>query len=153
MQFHPEDQPGKAVCADWQISFNGQRMLYEQVRPCLAGLLRAQHVDEDIVDDVQLIAEEVLVNVLKYGAPEQDPALIKLDVHLQEREIVLDMVDNSYAYNPGHGLNQPDLDMDFADRPLGGLGLYLVNALADHIDYSYAHGQNNLHIRKFLVKP
>ncbi|MFZ6746810.1 ATP-binding protein [Undibacterium sp. JH2W] len=152
MQFQPEEQARKTVCAGWQISFNGQRMLYEQVRPCLAGLLRAQHVAEDIVDDLQLIAEEVLVNVLKHGVSEQDPALIKLDVHLREREIVLDMVDNSHAYNPLNGISQPDMEMDFADRPLGGLGLYLVSALADHIDYNYAQGQNNLHIRKFLVK-
>ena len=81
------------------------------------------------------------------------PASIRLDVHLQESEVVLDVVDNSHAYNPLHGISQPELEVDFADRPEGGLGLYLVNALADHIDYNYAQGQNNLHIRKFLVKP
>lgn len=153
MQFHPEAKRRKPAFADWQISLNGQPLAYEQVRPHLAGLLQAQQVSEEVVDDLQLITEEVLVNVIKHGATDQDPASIQLDVHLQESEVVLDVVDNSHAYNPLHGVRQPDLDVDPADRPEGGLGLYLVNALADHIDYNYAHGQNNLHIRKFLVKP
>ncbi|MES2040649.1 MAG: ATP-binding protein [Pseudomonadota bacterium] len=153
MQFQPEATPRKPAFADWQISLNGQRLLYEDVRPGLVNLLRAQQVDEDLVDDLQLIIEEVLVNVLKHGASEQTPATIKLDVQLQANEIVLDVVDNSHAYNPLHGVSQPNLEVDFADRPVGGLGLYLVSALADHIDYNYAHGRNNLHIRKFLVKP
>ncbi|MFZ6781100.1 ATP-binding SpoIIE family protein phosphatase [Undibacterium sp. Ji83W] len=153
MQFHPEAKRRKPAFADWQISLNGQSLAYDQVRPRLAGLLHAQQVSDEVVDDLQLITEEVLVNVLKHGATDQDPASIRLDVHLQESEVVLDVVDNSHAYNPLHGISQPDLEVDFADRPEGGLGLYLVNALADHIDYNYAQGQNNLHIRKFLVKP
>jgi sigma-B regulation protein RsbU (phosphoserine phosphatase) len=153
MQFHPEAKRRKPAFADWQISLNGQPLVYDQVRPCLAGLLQAQQVSEDVVDDLQLITEEVLVNVLKHGATDQDPASIRLDVHLQESAVVLDVTDNSHAYNPLDGVNEPDLEVDFADRPEGGLGLYLVSALADQIDYHYAHGQNNLHIRKFLVKP
>ncbi|MDP1977708.1 SpoIIE family protein phosphatase [Undibacterium sp.] len=153
MQFHPEVKRRKPAFGDWQISLNGQPLDYEQVKPRLAGFLRAQKVSDDIVDDLQLITEEVLVNVLKHGATEQDPASIRLDVHLHDSEIVIDMVDNSHAYNPLNGATQPDLEMDFSDRPVGGLGLYLVNALADHIDYNYAHGQNNLHIRKYLIKP
>lgn len=153
MQFHPDAKRRKPAFADWQISLNGQPLVYDQVRPCLAGLLQAQQVSDEVVDDLQLITEEVLVNVLKHGATDQDPASIWLDVHLQESAVVLDVTDNSHAYNPLHGVSQPDLDVDFADRPEGGLGLYLVSALADQIDYHYAHGQNNLHIRKFLVKP
>lgn len=153
MQFHPQAKRRKPAFADWKISLNGQLLAYDQVKPSLAGLLHAQQVSDEVVDDLQLITEEVLVNVLRHGATDQDPASIRLDVHLQEKEVVLDVVDNSHAYNPLQGISQPDLETDFADRPEGGLGLYLVNALADHIDYNYVQGHNSLHIRKFLVKP
>jgi sigma-B regulation protein RsbU (phosphoserine phosphatase) len=152
MQFHPEGKRRKPAFADWQISLNGQPMAFDDVRSSLATLLQAGHVGAEIVDDLQLITEEVLVNVLTHGASDQDTASVKLDVHLDEAVVVLDIVDNSHPYNPLIAIKTPDLDTDFAERPLGGLGLYLVSELADQIDYNYAQGQNNLHIRKFLAK-
>ena len=152
MQFHPEAQRCKPAFKDWSISLNGQSLSYEQVRPSLVRILRAGQVQEEIVDDLQLITEEVLVNVLKHGVSDQLMASIKLDLQLFESEVILDVVDNSYAWNPLETVVDPDLASDLADRPLGGLGLLLVNTLADHIDYHYDRGQNNLHIRKSLHK-
>lgn len=43
---------------------------------------------------------------------------------------------------------EPDITLSAQERPIGGLGIYMVKKTMDDISYEYKEGQNILKIRK-----
>ena len=64
------------------------------------------------------------------------------------RRVQITFVDRGVPYNPV-AEERPDVSrLPKVERPLGGLGLFMVKKTMDEISYSYQDGQNVLSIRK-----
>ncbi len=46
----------------------------------------------------------------------------------------------------------PDLDSDIEDRPIGGLGVYLVKEMMDEVEYARADGRNRVTLVKNVAE-
>jgi anti-sigma regulatory factor (Ser/Thr protein kinase) len=44
----------------------------------------------------------------------------------------------------------PDVNLSAAERPIGGLGIFLTKEIMDHVSYEYKNGQNFLTLTKKL---
>ena len=64
-------------------------------------------------------------------------------------EIII--IDDANPYNILDKEN-PDTSLSFEDKPIGGLGIYLVKHLMTNIDYDYRDGKNHLLLTKSLTK-
>ena len=101
---------------------------------------RSAGLPESALGKLELILEEVLVNVFRYagckeaavGYAVESPNCLRVDVR-----------DSGPEFNP---LNQdaPDLDTSLEDRPIGGLGIFLVQTMAESVEYQRLDGQNVL---------
>jgi anti-sigma regulatory factor (Ser/Thr protein kinase) len=65
---------------------------------------------------------------------------------LTPADIVLTFRDEGPSFDPTV-VESPPLDVDIADREVGGLGILLVRKLADHCRYSRVDGWNVVEIR------
>ena len=65
------------------------------------------------------------------------------------KTVTLTFLDKGMPYHP---LEQedPDVHLSAEDRPIGGLGIFLVKKTVDGMDYAYKFGQNVLTVRKKL---
>ena len=54
-----------------------------------------------------------------------------------------------YAYGPLQN-EDPDVTLSAEDRPVGGLGIFLVKKAMDQVRYAYRDGKNILRIEKFF---
>jgi len=121
-----------------------------------AGVLQAQHwlhailASRDVapkrIGDVELIAEELLTNVIRAGASSGDDLNLSVECSLTPAEIVLTVRDAGPAFNPLLHEN-PNLDASIADRSIGGLGILIVKQLADACHYAHVADRNVLEIR------
>ena len=78
----------------------------------------------------------------KYDAPE----------HSKDHPIaVITFTDGGVPYNP---LERPDPDVTLSagERPIGGLGIYIVKNSMDSLSYEYKDGKNILKMQKRLVE-
>jgi anti-sigma regulatory factor (Ser/Thr protein kinase) len=101
---------------------------------------RAAGLPEAALGKLELILEEVLVNVFRYagcadaavGYAVEPSSCLRVDVR-----------DSGPEFNP---LEQqaPDLDASLEDRPIGGLGIFLVQTMAETVSYRRECGQNIL---------
>ena len=106
------------------------------------------------VDNVILVAEELLVNVFSYAYPEgaNGEAQIALDVEEigGEDKLVFCVKDWGAPFNPFEEVEDPDLTLDGEQRPVGGLGILLTKKLMDEVTYQRKDGQNHLRLVKII---
>ena len=93
-----------------------------------AGLSAAE------TDKLDLILEEVFVNIARYAyAPDQGVVEVAYQVEGPGR-LRVEISDSGRAFDP-LASDPPDFSRGLADRPLGGLGIFLVKTIADSIHY------------------
>lgn len=91
----------------------------------------------------KLTAEEILTNIMQYGYPNQAPGLIALAFECDDQKITMKIWDDG-LYFPIDQAGTPDLDSDWEQRKLGGLGIYFVKELMDTVSYTREPNDTNL---------
>jgi len=90
--------------------------------------------------NIELVAEELLVNVFSYAYPEgtEGQAEIALrEVFFDGRSLLCFSVrDWGTPFNPFDEAPVPDLSLDTESRPIGGLGIFLIRSVTVHQAYS-----------------
>lgn len=94
---------------------------------------------------IKLILEEVILNALNYGHPDK-ATNVSLKMKDHDQSISIEIVDDGLAFNPLKEAPVPDTDAPLEDRPIGGLGVYMVKTLVSDISYEWADGKNVLKI-------
>ena len=97
---------------------------------------------------VKLVLEEVIVNIVNYGYEERGGH--KIDVHLisEPDTLTIKIADDGRAFDPLNQAPTPDVDASLEDRPIGGLGVYLVQTLMDEAHYRREQDRNHLTLIK-----
>jgi len=63
--------------------------------------------------------------------------------------VTITFIDNGVPFDPLQRA-EPDTHASLQDRPIGGLGIFLVKKTMNMVEYSYENGQNILTIKKQL---
>ncbi len=104
--------------------------------------------------DLHLALDEILTNVMSYGY--DDDAQHEIVVHLSASpdcppyHVEIRVEDDGRPFNP-LAAAPPDVQASIADRPVGGLGIYLVRRVMDDLEYRRQQGKNMLVMRKMLA--
>ena len=101
--------------------------------------LQTSGVDARAVHHVALVLEELLTNVATHGGGPAEPSRIRIAI--EPNRIAGEILDSGSPFDPRSG-PPPDLTESIEDRPIGGLGLYLVNRLTSELDYSRIGARN-----------
>jgi serine/threonine-protein kinase RsbW len=107
-------------------------------------------VDDDERSRAVLLVEELFANsvVHGYGGDSDQPVWLTVDVDAHGCRLVYE--DCAPPYNPFLA-EEPDLDgMAPEDRPIGGLGIVLLNELSTERSYARRSGRNviEMHVRR-----
>ena len=104
-----------------------------------------------VIHDVQLALDEVVTNIVEYGYDDDDKHFIDIKFILNEQSLKIIIIDDANPYNILDKEN-PDTSLSFDDKPIGGLGIYLVKHLMTNINYDYRDGKNHLSLSKSLTE-
>ncbi|MCR5020630.1 ATP-binding protein [Ruminococcus sp.] len=103
---------------------------------------------------IKLCVEEVFMNITHYAYnPETGTATIKFSVENGDKppRAVISFEDSGKPYDPLKK-EDPDVEADLDERPIGGLGIYLVKTTMDAVAYEHKDGQNVFTIEKEIGK-
>ena len=125
-----------------------------QVATSIEDLRRAQEEIEafcnaqawpvDVVFQIGLVVEELGTNVVNYAYADGDEHEFSISVTSGDRALTLEVVDGGRPFDPLEEAPAPDLDASLEDRPIGGLGVYLVRTIMDELRYRREDGCNRL---------
>lgn len=97
---------------------------------------------------INVAVDEVFTNIAMYAYPSgSGQATVRIHMEEETGMVCITFTDRGIAYNP---LEQksPDVTLSAEERPIGGLGIFLVRKMMDDISYEYSDGQNILTLRK-----
>ncbi len=102
---------------------------------------------------INLALEEAVSNVIMYAYPDNGvSATFFVDFDLDENDIATwRIVDTGKPFDPT-AKEDADLDLDVMDRPIGGLGIFMVKEIMDEVSYSREDGQNILSMKIYIKK-
>ncbi len=105
--------------------------------------------------NIELVAEELLVNVFSYAYPEGGGnAEISLQETQQDGKPLLSFTVKDWGkpFNPFSEVPDPDLTLGVESRPIGGLGVFLIRQITESQSYHYEGGCNLIQVY-FTEKP
>ena len=94
--------------------------------------------------ELDLLIEEILVNIWRYSYPDGSPGTVTVIYSIPEPgELAVEVGDQGVEFDPLK-VSPPDLTLDLAQRPVGGLGIWLVKSFARSLTYRREQGWNRL---------
>ena len=98
---------------------------------------------------LNLALEEAVVNVMEYAYPEGQKGNVEIEVTADQEWMTFVIADTGIAFDPTMK-EDADTTLSAEERPIGGLGIFLVRQLMDVIDYKRQDNKNVLTLRKRL---
>lgn len=105
----------------------------------------------DILLQIDIAVEEIYVNIAHYAYPSgAGDATIRCAVsRTSPPKATIELVDGGIPYDP-LSRKDPDITLDAEERQIGGLGIFMVKDMMDHVSYRREDGKNVLTMKKTL---
>lgn len=113
-----------------------------RVRQFVADTAMALGASPGAVDDLVLAVDESLTNIIEHGYG-GGPGEVEVEMAREAESVVVRLRDSATPFDPTQ-LPDPDLSLALDERPVGGLGAYLVRQLVDQVSHQAPPQGGNL---------
>lgn len=111
------------------------------IREFVVQASRDLDVDEKIIPCLQLAVDEICTNAIRHGYGGQGGP-IEVTVESVEEGVQVMVRDWGVAFDP-QAVPVPDVSAPLEERPLGGLGLFLVRQMMDDVRFEFRGAEGN----------
>ncbi len=91
---------------------------------------------------VNLVLEEFGINIINYGHSESSQDF-EITLTSEVDTLVIEFSDEGQPFNPLEDAAPPDTGANLEDRPIGGLGLFLVREMTEQMHYRRENSKNH----------
>jgi anti-sigma regulatory factor (Ser/Thr protein kinase) len=102
-----------------------------------------------IAMNINLVIEEAVSNIIFYAFNDNDKHEIDITVTFDDKVLTIKITDNGKPFNPLLQ-KQPDINLPAEERPVGGLGIFLISQIMDKKNYTRRKNQNILTLNKSI---
>ena len=131
------------------ISFANDMQELTHLLQVVSVFLEPRALSSKLVYAVNLILEEILMNIIKYGYDDEESHEIEVQIEVEQEEVALIVIDDGKEFNP-LTIPKPDRSKSAMDRLEEGLGLQFVRHMRNAMEYRREEGKNILRIWIFL---
>jgi len=103
----------------------------------------------DLVFNLNLVLEEAVSNVILYAYPEGEEHEVLLSAKKIADKLIFVLTDSGKEFDPTK-LEEVDVTLSAEERPIGGLGIFLIRQIMNTVEYQRIDGQNVLTLSKNL---
>jgi serine/threonine-protein kinase RsbW len=96
---------------------------------------------------LNLVLEEALTNTILYGFDDESKHSIEICFKKTGDQLSISIIDDGHAYDPTLRAD-PDITLPAEDRPVGGLGIFLIKKIMDTVEYQRNENRNYLILTK-----
>jgi len=98
---------------------------------------------------INLVLEEAFSNIIFYAFDDQDTHMIGVEFLLETDKLVIIIKDGGKPFDPT-AKEDPDTSLSVEERPIGGLGIFLIKKMMDEVHYERVQDKNHLTMTKYL---
>ncbi len=118
-----------------------------KVERFIEALARDWNLNDLLALNLNLVVEEALTNTILYGYHDDETHTIEILFNLNAGVISITLSDDADEYDPTQK-GDPDISLSAQERPVGGLGIFLIKKIMDSVQYKRVNNKNNLILTK-----
>jgi len=99
----------------------------------------------------ELALEEVFTNIVMHGSQPGRVPQVEVSLVLAGDGLTMTVEDDGPQFDP-LSLPPPDITAGLEDRPVGGLGVFLIRQIMDAVSYQRIGTRNQLRITKHVTR-
>jgi sigma-B regulation protein RsbU (phosphoserine phosphatase) len=107
------------------------------------------NLDQGLAMSLNLALEEAVTNVILYAYPKGSDGRVDVEAIISKDKLKFIISDSGKEFDPT-AAPEADVTLGVEDRPIGGLGIYLVRKIMDSVSYERTDGKNVLSMIKKL---
>lgn len=115
----------------------------------MSNVAELAHLDAALTMNLNLAVEEAVTNVIMYAYPPGTEGLVDIEVIIRRDQLMFRIIDGGKPFDPT-AAPEADITLDVEDRPIGGLGIFLVRQIMDDVRYERVNARNILSMSKNL---
>ena len=104
-------------------------------------------LSQAITMNVNLVMEEALSNIIFYAFNDKKKHEIEIYVSIKKNKLTITFKDDGVPFNP-LSQQKPDINLSAEERPVGGLGIFLMSQIMDEMHYNRQKNKNILTLAK-----
>jgi sigma-B regulation protein RsbU (phosphoserine phosphatase) len=118
-----------------------------QLAEFVETIAEEKQLDQSLAMSLNLALEEAVTNVILYADPKGVDGLVDVEAILKPHSLEFIITDSGVPFDPT-AVPEADVTLSADERPIGGLGIYLVNKLMDELHYQRIDDKNVLSMKK-----
>lgn len=100
-----------------------------------------------LILSLNLVLEEALTNTISYGLDHESKHPIEIKFNKSGDVLTITIIDDGSEYDPTLK-EDPDITLPAEERPIGGLGIFLIKKIMDRVQYQRQDNRNYLILTK-----
>lgn len=130
-----------------EISLTPDLSSITELEQSLEEFASTHELDIGLQNRLNLMLEELITNSVNYSLKAVSGPELALCLSVEEPFVVAQVEDNGPAFDPFTEAPEADTTSSLADRPVGGLGIFLTKKFADEYTYERAGERNRVILR------
>ena len=130
-----------------RISLTPNLSSITELEQSLEEFAGAHELDPGLQNRLNLMLEELITNSVNYSLPSVSGPELELCLSLEDTFVVAQVEDNGPAFDPFTEAPEADTTSALADRPIGGLGIFLTKKFSDECTYERIGERNRVTLR------
>lgn len=131
----------------YRLSVQASTEHLSKVRDFVASHAAEFGFDADDVDDIRLAVDEAYTNIIKHAYDYDDSQSVEINLGYNSSEFWISLFDDGRSFDP-RSYSIPDIKRKIKEKKRGGVGVYLIRKLMDHVEYGRRGGRNVIRMVK-----
>ena len=110
-------------------------------RLALTGIARLRELSDELVADLKLALTEAASNSVRHAYGDKDAGVVDISYQLFSDRLVIEVADE------GEGFDPAEAEGDGAELSEGGLGIAIIRAIADDVEFGAQPGGKGSRLR------
>jgi sigma-B regulation protein RsbU (phosphoserine phosphatase) len=145
-------QPVEDIVLDERLALTNDIHQVPELNDFVKSVAGKLNLEPSLMSQLMLAVEEAVVNVMNYAYPIGTQGDVTIEARATAQSLRFVIIDEGKAFDPTQD-RMVDTTLSAEDRPIGGLGILLVQKLMDSINYERVNGKNYLTLKKEITKP
>lgn len=126
-----------------EIELDARTENLDELLMTLQGCMEKAGCPQDKQTSLEICVEEIFVNIAHYAYEREGCGKAYITAQTEPNRISVCLRDKGMPYNPLEK-EDPDTSLSAEERPIGGLGIFMVKTMMDEVSYEYKEGFNCL---------
>ncbi len=113
-----------------------------RIAAAVEELAEQENWPPDFLFKVNLVLEEFGINIMNYGY-DDDGHDFQIKLTAEADTVTIEFIDDGKPFNPLEDNPEADTETNVDDRPIGGLGLFLIKEMTEDFSYRWEDSRNH----------